>query len=112
VVRRSRLDELKALMGRVELDVDIPYSRGRRTEATMIVVDTSVLVAAFRARIGWRPAVLRQLLDADEVALAVPARTELLSGASRARSSRSPACLVGAALLYRRTTLGTPSTVG
>ena len=29
VVRRSRLDELKALMGRVELDIDIPYSRGR-----------------------------------------------------------------------------------
>ena len=29
VVRRSRLDELKALMGRVELDIDIAYSRGR-----------------------------------------------------------------------------------
>ena len=29
VVRRSRVDELKALMGRVELDIDIPYSRGR-----------------------------------------------------------------------------------
>jgi Arc/MetJ family transcription regulator len=29
VVRRSRLDELKALMGRIELDIDIPYSRGR-----------------------------------------------------------------------------------
>jgi Arc/MetJ family transcription regulator len=29
VVRRSRLDELKALMGRVELDVDIPRSRRR-----------------------------------------------------------------------------------
>ena len=33
VVRRSRLDELKALMGRVELDIDIPYSRGRATKA-------------------------------------------------------------------------------
>ena len=29
VVRRSRLDELKALMSRVELDVDIPRSRRR-----------------------------------------------------------------------------------
>jgi Arc/MetJ family transcription regulator len=29
VVRRSRLDELKALMGRVQLDVDIPRSRRR-----------------------------------------------------------------------------------
>jgi hypothetical protein len=28
-VRRSRLDELKALMGRVELDIDIAHSRGR-----------------------------------------------------------------------------------
>jgi Arc/MetJ family transcription regulator len=29
VVRRSRLDELKALMGRVQLDVDLPRSRRR-----------------------------------------------------------------------------------
>ena len=29
VVRRSRVDELKALMGRVQLDVDIPRSRRR-----------------------------------------------------------------------------------
>jgi Arc/MetJ family transcription regulator len=29
VVRRSRLDELKALMGRVQLDVDVPRSRRR-----------------------------------------------------------------------------------
>ena len=29
LVRRSRLDELKALMGRVELDIDIAHSRGR-----------------------------------------------------------------------------------
>ena len=29
VIRRSRLDELKALMGRVQLDVDIPRSRRR-----------------------------------------------------------------------------------
>ena len=30
VVRRSRVDELKALMGRVQLDVDIPRSRRRQ----------------------------------------------------------------------------------
>jgi Arc/MetJ family transcription regulator len=30
LVRRSRLDELKALMGRVHLDVDVPRSRRRR----------------------------------------------------------------------------------
>lgn len=29
VVRRSRVDELKGLMGRVQLDVDIPRSRRR-----------------------------------------------------------------------------------
>jgi Arc/MetJ family transcription regulator len=29
VVRRSRLDDLKALMGRVHLDIDVPRSRRR-----------------------------------------------------------------------------------
>ena len=29
LVRRQRLEKLKALMGRVNLDVDIPKSRGR-----------------------------------------------------------------------------------
>jgi len=29
LVRRKRLDELKALMGRVELHIDVPASRGR-----------------------------------------------------------------------------------
>ena len=33
LVRRRRLDELKALMGRVRLDVDIPRSRRRRRQA-------------------------------------------------------------------------------
>jgi Arc/MetJ family transcription regulator len=31
LVRRRRLDELKNLMGRVRLDVDVPRSRRRRT---------------------------------------------------------------------------------
>jgi Arc/MetJ family transcription regulator len=30
LVRRRRLDELKTLMGRVQLDVDVPRSRRRR----------------------------------------------------------------------------------
>ena len=29
VVRRHRVDELKALLGRVELDIDVPRSRRR-----------------------------------------------------------------------------------
>ena len=31
LVRRHRLDELKALLGRVQLDVDVPRSRRRPT---------------------------------------------------------------------------------
>jgi len=31
VVRRSRLDELKDLLGRVDLQIDIPASRRRRS---------------------------------------------------------------------------------
>jgi len=33
LVRRKRLDELKALMGRVELHIDVPASRGRTGRA-------------------------------------------------------------------------------
>ena len=33
LVRRRRLDELKALMGRVRLDIDIPRSRRRPRKA-------------------------------------------------------------------------------
>ena len=49
----------------------------------MIVVDTSVWVTATRAPAGEVAATLRTLLDADEVALALPVRMELMAGVAR-----------------------------
>lgn len=54
----------------------------------MIVVDTSVWINAFRDRNSSEARRLSQLLDDDEVAIAIPIRIEILSGARRADTAR------------------------
>jgi len=49
----------------------------------VIVVDTSVWVAATRGPATGIAAALRRLVDADEVVLALPVRLELLAGVAR-----------------------------
>ncbi len=49
----------------------------------MIVVDTSVWVAAVRDPAAAEAVVLRKLIDADEVSLALPVRLELMAGVAR-----------------------------
>lgn len=54
----------------------------------MIVVDTSVWVAALRRAASDEARHLETLLDTDQVALAAPVRIEILSGASRSDRPR------------------------
>ena len=49
----------------------------------MIVVDTSIWIDAHRRPTGSTAKSLKDLLDADEVALALPVRLELAAGVSR-----------------------------
>ena len=58
----------------------------------MIVVDTSVWVAAFRGPLGEEAHILKALIDADQVCLALPVRLELTAGlgaGDRARVRRA-----------------------
>lgn len=54
----------------------------------MIVVDTSVWVTAMRQPLGPPASTLRELLDADLVALALPVRFELMCGVARKDRAR------------------------
>lgn len=49
----------------------------------MIVVDTSVWVAAARAPLSSVAVALRNLIDSDDAVLALPVRLELLAGVKR-----------------------------
>lgn len=66
----------------------------------MIIVDTSVWIHALRSASGREAIALRSLLDADEVALPVPVRTELLMGARAGDRAKLEKELKGLPLLY------------
>ena len=66
----------------------------------MIVVDSSVWIRALRARSSPEAITLASLLDADEVALAVPVRAELLMGARSADRGKLAEALRSVPVLY------------
>lgn len=65
----------------------------------MIVVDTSVWIDSFRARGTDTRDTLKSLLDADEVALALPVRLELTAGIARKERGPSLRALSGLPVL-------------
>jgi predicted nucleic acid-binding protein len=66
----------------------------------VIIVDTSIWVATLRSPSSPHGPVLRRLLDEDEVALAIPVRIELLSGAGAADRPRLRRALSALPMVY------------
>jgi predicted nucleic acid-binding protein len=65
----------------------------------VIVVDTSVWVAALRGDRGAAAGTLNALLDADEVALPLPVRAELLAGVKKLQRPALKRALTGLPVL-------------
>lgn len=66
----------------------------------MIVVDTSVWISALRDQRSTEARHLSELLDSDEVAIAIPIRIEILSGAPRSEQQRLSRILSALPTLY------------
>jgi len=66
----------------------------------MIVVDTSVWINALRSREGEEARHLTELLDADQVAIAIPVRLEILSGSQLSQQTQLSRVLSALPLLY------------